>query len=222
MSNFKFSLLLSLVLILGSCSSTKYLVSDVTKHHNLQSIKPGQTFIIKQIDQQSDKPLAFESYAEIVAEYLEKNGLIKTSGENEDVVYIVTLNWIVDGPTSDITSKGSNFYSSFRYGNPYGFGYSLGYPYDIQTKTKQLYTRNVEIVIYEASSYDTVNPIRVFEGSASSTGSNAQINPVMHYIIQSIFEDFPGISGQTKTLRINIPPGSQAIETGGYSLNRAK
>ena len=149
-STFKFNqffLFLSLIIILGSCSSTKYLVSDVTKHHNLQSIKPGQNFMIKPIDQQSDKPLAFESYTEIVTEYLEKNGLIKVSEENEDLAYIVTLNWFVDGPTSDVTSKGSNFYSSFRHGNPYGFGYSLGYPYDIQTKTKQLYTRNVEIVI---------------------------------------------------------------------------
>ena len=221
--NFKrfFSLIISIIFF-TNCTSTKYLVSDVTKYHDMSRVIEDKTFTVKSKNLESGETLAFENYSGIIVDYLENIGWKKSSepGGNED--YIVVLNWFVDGPISDVSSRSSNFNYSFRYGNPYGFGYGVGYPYDSRTKTRQLYSRNVEIIIYNAESYKSDNPGRLFESSASSLGSNAQINAVMPFIIESIFQDFPGVSGQTKTVRVDIPAGSQAVQTGGYSYNRAK
>jgi len=216
-----FSLMIS-ILFFTNCTSTKYLISDVTKYHSMDRIIEDKTFVIKSEKLEGGETLAFDYYSETIEEYLEDMGWRRLSERNQNTDFIVILNWSVDGPISDISSKSSNFHYSFRYGNPYGFGYGVGYPYDTRTKTKQLYSRNVEIVIYNAISYDTEKPVRIFESSASSLGSNAQINAVMPFIIESIFQDFPGVSGQTKTVRVDIPPGSQAVQTGGYSFNRAK
>ncbi len=60
-----------------------------------------------------------------------------------------------------------------------------------------MYTRRVDLVLYDGMTYNTENPTRVFEGSAVSTGTNGQIDPVMPYIVQAIFDQFPGASGET-------------------------
>ena len=222
-SNFKglFSLIVS-ILFLTNCTSTKYLISDVTKYHEMSRIITEKTFTIDSQNLEKGETLAFENYSGIIEDYLENIGWKKSSEPvgNED--YIVMLNWHVDGPISDFSSRSSSFNYSFRYGNPYGFGYGVGFPYESRTKTRQLYSRNVEVIIFNAESYETDSPVRLFESTASSLGSNAQINAVMPFIIESIFQDFPGVSGQTKTVKVDIPAGSQALQTGGHGYNRAK
>ena len=85
-----------------------------------------------------------------------------------------------------------------------------------------MYTRRVDIVLYDGMTYNTENPKRVFEGSAVSTGTNGQIDPVMPYIVQAIFDQFPGASGETKTVRIEVPPDSEVVNTGQYSSRSSK
>jgi hypothetical protein len=77
-------------------------------------------------------------------------------------------------------------------------------------------------VLYDGVTYNTENPERVFEGSAVSTGTNGQIDPVMPYIVQAIFDQFPGASGETKTVRIEVPPDSEVVNTGQYSSRSSK
>jgi len=45
----------------------------------------------------------------------------------------------------------------------------------------------------------------VFEGRALSEGLNGQLVPVMPYILDALFKDFPGSSGSTKTVRVEVP-----------------
>ena len=91
----------------------------------------------------------------------------------------------------------------------------------VQRHGKCLFAR-VELAIYEGASYNTENPKRIFEGTAVSTGTNGQINPVMPYIVQAIFDQFPGASGETRTVRIEVPPDSEPVMTSQYSSRSAR
>ena len=120
-------------------------------------------------------------------------------------------------------SRSTGIGYGFGYGHRYGhFGYGYGDPFENRTSTKQMYVRKVDLVIYDGMTYNTENPTRVFEGSAVSTGTNGQIEPVMPYIVQAIFDQFPGASGETRTVRIEVPPDSEAVNTGQYNSRSAK
>jgi hypothetical protein len=45
----------------------------------------------------------------------------------------------------------------------------------------------------------------VFEGRAVSTGLNGAIEPVMPYMLDAVFQDFPGKSGNTRTVSVKVP-----------------
>jgi len=45
----------------------------------------------------------------------------------------------------------------------------------------------------------------VFEGRAISTGLNGAIEPVMPYMLDAVFQDFPGRSGGTRTVSVKVP-----------------
>jgi hypothetical protein len=208
---------------LAACASPKYVVSDVTRHHSLPRAPSGETFAVVAIDDDQEESLAFDAYAELISQRLSGLGLSAFNGERASPDLVVTLKWSVEGPSPDIKSRDSGFDYGFGFGNRYsGFGYGVGYPTGSTTSTKQLYVRRVDLVIYDGKTYNTENPKRVFEGSAASTGTNGQIDPVMPYIVQAIFEQFPGASGETKTVRIEVPPESEAVTTGRYSSRSAK
>lgn len=208
---------------LAACVSPKYVVSDITRHHSLPRSPSGETFAIVAIDDEQDESLAFDAYSDIVSQRLSGLGLRPFGGEGSTPDIVVTLTWSVEGPSPDVRSRNSGFGYGFGYGNRYShFGYGFGAPYENRTSTKQMYVRRVELALYDGMTYNTESPKRVFEGSAVSTGTNGQIDPVMPYIVQAIFDQFPGASGETRTVRIEVPPDSEVVNTGQYSSRSAK
>ena len=59
--------------------------------------------------------------------------------------------------------------------------------------------------MFRGSTYNSERKDRVFEGRAVSSGLNGQIEPVMPYILDAIFQEFPGRSGETKTVSVAVP-----------------
>lgn len=215
----------ALVVALGlaACASPKYVVSDVTRHHSLPRAPSGETFAIVPVDDEQDESLAFDAYTAIVGQQLSGLGLRPFGGEQATPDLVVTLAWSVEGPSADVNSRNSGFGYGFGYGSRYShFGYGYGFPNDTRTRTRQMFVRTVELAIYDGNTYNTENPTRVFEGSAVSTGTNGQIDPVMPYIVQAIFEQFPGASGATRTVRIEVPPDSEPVQTSQYSSRSAR
>lgn len=208
---------------MAACVSPKYVVSDITRHHSLPRSPSGETFAIVAVDDEQEESLAFDAYSDIVSQRLSGLGLRQFGGEGAAPDIVVTLKWSVEGPSPDIKSRNSGFGYGFGLGNRYShFGYGYGAPYENRTSTKQMYVRRVDLVLYDGMTYNTENPTRIFEGSAVSTGTNGQIDPVMPYIVQAIFDQFPGASGETRTVRIEVPPGSEVVNTGQYSSRSAK
>ena len=218
-------LMTALVVTIGlaACASPKYVVSDVTRHHSLPRAPSGETFAIVASEQDQGESLAFNAYASVIEQHLSGLGLRPFSGEQSAPDLVATLKWSVEGPSPDVKSRGTGFGYSLGFGgyrNRFGYGY--GYPYDNRTSTRQMFVRRVEFTLYDGATYNTENPQRIFEGTAVSTGTNGQIDPVMPYIIQAIFDQFPGASGATRTVRIEVPPDSEPVQTSQYSSRSAK
>ena len=210
---------------LAACASPKYVVSDVTRHHSLPRAPSGETFAVVASEDNQDESLAFDAYANVIEQHLSRLGLRPFGGQASTPDLVVTLTWSIEGPSPDVKSRGDGFGYNLGYGYGrrhfgYGFGYESGY--GNRTTTRQMFVRRVELAIYDGASYNTENPKRVFEGTAVSTGTNGQIDPVMPYIVQAIFDQFPGASGETRTVRIEVPPDSEPVLTNQYSSRSAR
>ena len=203
---------LGLLIFLSSCASNKFIVSDVTRHHSIMNNFRG-SFVIEPA-KNNDRTLAFLSYAEMVSAQLENIGLTSLVSNDQKPDYIITLDWEIEGPSPDFKSRDSSFFYSFGYGGPYNnLGYGVGYPYTGLSKTKQLYVRRVNLVIYKSNKGLIDGADRIFESTAVSTGSKSQINPVMPFIIAAIFNEFPGDSGSTKSIKLTIPEDLDAFSS---------
>lgn len=205
------------LLALAGCASPKYVTSDVTRYHALTEAPQGKTFAIVALDDDQESSFAFRQFGEEINQRLSSLGMKQYTGGGgpTQADYVVTLRYAVYGPSADVRTRWSGFGSRFGFGYGYGpywgrgpFGY-MGYDpfwddqYDIETR--QVYTRRVEVNVFRGSSYNSDRKERVFEGRAVSSGLNAQIEPVMPYILDAIFQEFPGRSGETKTVTVQVP-----------------
>jgi hypothetical protein len=199
------------IVALAGCASPKYVTADVTRYHTLPAAPSGQSFVIATIDAEQGQSLAYRQYADMLTAKLMAMGLRPFEGPTERADFVVTLHYEVRGPTPDVESRySSSFYGGFGYG---GWGHhggwggygGWGYPYDNYTDTRQLYIRDVAVNIYRGANYNSPQRLRVFEGHALSAGQNGHLEPVMPYILDALFKDFPGRSGETQTVSIQVP-----------------
>lgn len=204
-------------LSLAACVGPRYVATDVTRFHTLPTSPSGQTFAVVAVDKEQEQSLAFRQFSDVVAGKLSAVGLRAFSGDRGKPDYVVTLRYAVDGPSPDIRSRSSSGFSvGFGYGawgNPWGFGGAYEPWRENYANTKQVYTRRVELDIYRGDTYGTPGQERVFEGRALSEGLNGQVEPVLPFILDAIFKDFPGASGSTRTVRVEVPPDTDAAAT---------
>jgi hypothetical protein len=208
---------LAVLLAVSACASPKYVVSDVTRFHTLAGPSgenyTGKTFAIVAVSPEQEQSIAFRQFGDLMNARLSSLGLRQISGSTPTAAdYVVTLDYDVLGPTPDIRSRSSSFGFGFGYSNfRRPFGYGFGGTYDPffddynYTDTRQMFTRRVEFVMYRGNTYTSGPKTRVYESRAVSTGLNPQIEPVMPYILDAIFKDFPGASGRTNTVTVQVP-----------------
>lgn len=185
--------LLLLALCLAACQRVS---ADVTTFHKFEQSPKGKSFAMLPYRSQAGS-LEWQSYANLVAQQLEKNGLAQVDrGVLAD--YAVFINYAVDGghtssystplvgPVSYVTS------SNGRTTPIYGI---IGYTPSQVT----VYGSTVRVTMYDArATRELKKPVVVFEGIAASTNPTAALNPVMPTIVAGIFTDWPGPSGQTR------------------------
>lgn len=214
-----FAALVALVALAG-CATTKYVVSDVTRYHDLRESPQGKTFAIVALDDDQESSFAFRQFGDLINQRLSALGLRQYTGGGGPTAadYVVTLRYAVYGPSADVRTRWSGFSGRFGFGYGYGFGSHWGrgpfgyWGYDpfwddrYNIDTRQLYTRRVEVNFYRGATYNAERKERVFEGRAVSSGTNSQVEPVMPYILDAILQDFPGRSGETRTVNVQVPP----------------
>ncbi|MGE4062207.1 MAG: DUF4136 domain-containing protein [Rhodospirillaceae bacterium] len=208
------------VLALAGCAGPKFVTSDVTRYHALTEAPQGKTFAIVALDEDQESSFAFKQFGDLIHQRLSALGMRQHTGgggpSNAD--YVVTLRYAVYGPSADVRTRWSGFGPRSHFGFGYGFspywgrgpfgymGYDPFWDDQYEIETRQLFTRRVEVNIFDGDTFNSDRKRRVFEGRAVSSGQNPQIEPVMPYILDAIFQEFPGRSGENKVVSVEVPP----------------
>ena len=193
--------------LLAGCAST--FNSRVTRFNTIAQAPQG-SFVIQPRDARDNGSLEFRQYASFVTGRLVQAGY-RPATDPGSATLVVTLNYGVDHGREKIESYPgySGFgYGGFGYGRGYGgfggfggFGYGgfggfggFGYP-EIESYTT--YRSFLDMDIRRTSSNDVV-----FEGHAVADSQSDDLTRLVPNLVQAMFTDFPGRSGQT--VRVSI------------------
>jgi hypothetical protein len=189
------------------------IVSQLTAFHE---IEPGQnkTFVVSSLTNKDT--LEAKTYADMIAQRLEQFGWRRSSGKTSDLR--VEFAWGVDNGTSHSeqvpvygeTSPGGMVMTN---GVMWGGGAFVGSAYVPATEgvvgtrevTTQTFKRQIAMRII-----DTRTSKRIYEGTLTSEGNVGAFSTAAPCLVDSIFKDFPGKSGETQT--VELPWNSCAAE----------
>lgn len=214
---------------LAACSQS--IRSNVTRFHTLPQ-PSGEKIVIVPMNPANKGSLEFATYANMIGNELGRFGYTPANGEKADLV--VELDYAIEeGPTTVRTTGSSAAFIHYgspygRYYNPwfpyrypyYGYGYGYGYypgayyyggfydPFGYyplgmtpSVRTYVNYNRSLKMVIRPNND----NSQNLYEGEVKSTGRNSNLHEVMPYMVQAFFVNFPGKSGSTETVSIELP-----------------
>ncbi len=197
------------ICLLLLCSCTKF-HSSVTRFHKGLDVEGPKTFIVSA--QKPSSKLESQSYAKIITGKLKSFGWIESKRQNAK--YLVKFSYSIDGGKTAITSYpiygssgGDSTYYSGNINAPYGPTSYRGNSYTIPTlsvvgtgtATYQTYTRTFKVIIY-----DSKKKKDIFDGVVISSGSSNSFSTVATCMIDSMFQGFPGISGETITVSLYL------------------
>ncbi|MBL4612691.1 MAG: DUF4136 domain-containing protein [Emcibacter sp.] len=211
----KFLSVVVLVGLVSACNST--FKSNVSRFHELPAPK-GETVMIVPLDPAKNTSLEFASYANMVGSYLARQGYSPAGTEDADL--IVELDYSVDDGKVMVKSYGFGYgfgygYSHFRpyghfgrYGGYYSPFYSPFYdPFyrhsyfnEPDVRSYVNYTRKLTLIIRP----NVAGKKNLFEGTVESTGRSNNLAKLMPHMTQALFTNFPGVSGTTEKIVIEL------------------
>lgn len=194
------------LLALGGCAQS--FKADVARFQQLPAPQ-GQSFTVVADDPRLAGGLEFGQYAAQVSSKLAQVGYRPTS-DPAKAELIVRLRYEVDGGREKVRSSGfaDPFYyrgwgySPYYVGRPYYWGFydpflfGSGYR-DVESYT--VYTGKLEMRIDQGGSGQ-----RLFEGTAAAQSLSNKLTYLVPNLIDAIFTNFPGQSGET--IKITLPP----------------
>lgn len=202
------------LVMLGGCAQS--FDARVNRFSMLPPPAQGQTFVIRAIDRKMDDSIEFRSYAQLVAQELERFGY-RQSADGSAASLIVTLDYYVDNGRERVTTTpGFGGYGGWGWGGWGGWGWGgyrrgLGWGYGAydpfwgpEVRSYTVYNSQLRMEIGRAG-----NGERLFEGTARATSRSDELPYLVPNLIQAMFTGFPGNSGET--IRINIPQSSRRV-----------
>ncbi len=193
-------------LLLAGCAAR--FKSDVARFYT-PALPKGETFQVVASDPAKVGSLEFAQYAELVRNKLIAQGY-RPAAQGETPTLDVRLDYGVSTGREQIRSTPTpafgfyglapyGYYGYYPYGR-YGFGgYGAFGGSDISSRT--IYTRGLNLEITKAGKPEE----KLFEGRALSDGTDGRLTEVVPYLVQAMFEDFPGQSGVTQRVVIKTP-----------------
>lgn len=187
----------AVLLSLGACG-VRTIASDVTRFHLLPPMT-GESVAIVAKDEQKAGSIEFARYAELVGGALSRFGYSQAGEGPPD--YIVLIDYFQRPLTLESDdergrmSVGVGGGSSGHTSVGVGFGTSFG----LGGQARQLAARSFILELESRESGE-----RLFEGRVQSRGLAENFAEVMPYMIDALFQGFPGNSGETVTVEANI------------------
>jgi hypothetical protein len=209
-----------LALALSACATP--FKADVARFQALPAPQ-GQSFVVTAGDPRLQGGLEFGQYAQLVTRQMTQLGYVPASdAARADMV--VSFSYGVDNGREKVVSDGfgggfgggwggfgpgfgpwGGFYGrrAFGYGfyDPFIFG--PGWNNDVRSYT--VYTSGIDVQIDRA-----VDNTRLFEGKAEAQSRSKNLQYLVPNLIDAIFTDFPGRSGETVQISI-APEGSKKV-----------
>ena len=201
--------LIAFLTVFTAGCSTAYR-SDVTRFHKLPEPQ-GETVFITSSDPAKAGSLELAHYAGLLVPQLQSLGYKVVTDPKADLV--VEIDYDVTQSERLYYSYGGYpyyyypFFSPYYYGfEHYGFGhYGFGYSYYPQEPyIRTVYTNRLVMKIQRA------NGELLFEGSALMNNYRNRLPEVMPYLVDAMFTNFPGQSGETEVVRLERSDDGQS------------
>lgn len=191
-----------LVLFALSACGPRMVEADVTRFSAAPAgPAPGTVSIMPSPEQRGS--LEFEAYADMVAEELRLHGFRPIPADSVPPPdYMVRLNWGVGEPVTQVYSSPSTLYGGTSvFGSRTGYGLGVGIPLGGSQRVDSYTTWSkwLTVAMRPAGAEQASN---VFEGRAVTGAGGASVQPVMPYLVEAVFTNFPGRSGATEEVRI--------------------
>lgn len=200
---------------LAACASPGF-KADVSRFQATLPAPAGETFAVVADDPALAGGLEFALYADMVEAQMERLGYTQSNPENAGL--LVRFDYGVDNGREKVRSTGAGAYDPFwspwyrgyyrsGFHRPYGaWGYGFYDPWfggpDVRSYT--VYTSGIDLKID-----DTETGERLFEGKAQAVSSSNRLQYLVPNLVEAMFVDFPGNSGET--LRITIKPEENKV-----------
>jgi Domain of unknown function (DUF4136) len=192
--------------LLTGCAST--LRSDVTSFQRWPANAAGSSFSFKRTAAQ-EPGLEHKSYEDLARMELKALGLQEAAVGSKGR-FEVSLDYGVNTRTfksqEAVYAHTPYWYPAYHHPT---FGWRPGYwasdPWGPQlvgyrNTSRDVSTRRLRVDIAEGAN-------KVFEASATSSGSNASLVVVMPYLVRSVFDGFPGANGQSRRVEFDADKG---------------
>lgn len=170
----------------------------------------GQSFTIQAADSSKGGSLEFSQYAALVSQKLQAQGYA-VAATPEAATLVVDLDYGVNGGRERIETRPGTYYGGMRgwpyyqrgwwgYGGwydpfwgPWGWG---GY------EQPEVYSYTVYSSFLSMKVARTADSESVFEGRAEAQSRTAELTVLVPNLVEAMFTNFPGISGETVTVKI--------------------
>lgn len=188
---------------LSACASS--FKADVSRFSAQLPAPQDKTFTVVPEDPKLAGGLEFALYANEVADELNKLGY-QRAGTAESADLLVRFDYGVDNGRERVRTTGGFGPAGFgRFGGFGGFGFRRNFAFGFydpflagpNVRSYTVYTGDIDVKIDDTSTGE-----RLFEGRAESVSRTNRLQTIVPNLVDAIFTDFPGNSGET--LRITI------------------
>jgi len=213
------------LLLLGVAACASPFRADVSRFQAQLPAPTGQSFAVVPEDPQLANSLEFATYSNWVAQEMQQLGYAPARSQ-ESATLLVRFDYGVDNGRERVRTTpglgpwgawgGYNRFNRFgRWGGgPWGYGWNPGFfgggwggygafgGADVRSYT--VYTSGIDVKIDRVADGQ-----RLFEGKAQAVSSSNRLQYLVPNLVEAMFTDFPGNSGET--LRISIAPEDQPV-----------
>lgn len=209
---FKLAAIPLLLAGLAACASPGF-KADVSRFQSKLPAPQGETFAVVADDPALAGGLEFALYADLVEAQMERLGYAQAEPDNASL--LVRFDYGVDNGREKVQTTDTGFRDPFWdpwYGGYYGsryyrsrfrgaWGYGFYDPWfgGPEVRSYTVYTSGIDMKIDRAETGE-----RLFEGKAQAVSTSNRLQHLVPNLIEAMFTDFPGNSGET--LRITIKP----------------
>jgi hypothetical protein len=214
----RFGLVGAVALGLAACAPS--FKADVSRFQAQLPAPQGQTFAVVADDPALAGGLEFSVYADLVAAEMAELGYVPATSP-EAANLLVRFDYGVDNGRERVrtTNIGAGFGRYGRFGpwGPWGrfggFGFRRSFAYGFydpflagpEVRSFTVYTSDIDLKID-----NTVTGQRLFEGQAQAVSRSNRLQSLVPNLVDAIFTDFPGNSGEV--LRITIREDGKSVK----------